>query len=167
MTSMTRRLISQEDILAVLESAVDTAVEQGETYGSERWREVIAAAIFALLPEQLRPPARAPRKVKASQWPGRVAMVDDPEAGFIAADYLAAMMAGRSPTSQNAKLPDYFQSVCPVVRGELRPEDAGWTRAGATLVGGHAEDRAWIGEGGQTVRVACWVEPPGCQALHR
>jgi hypothetical protein len=113
--------------------------------------------LTALLAGMVREPKvrKIARKIPAAAWPGRRAMVDDPEAGFVALDYLAAGRAGWVAPSHAANL-DPWMLAAPI------PADmAGWDAITYTLQGGKAEDHGrtyYPPDGEQAVMVAGWAE---------
>jgi hypothetical protein len=91
-----------------------------------RLRAELAAAMAGKLARK----PRAARKVPASAWPGRRAMVDDPEAGFVAADYLAAGRAGWRAPGPSAL--DSWMTGVPIPGHRVA---AGWVPMVANLTG--------------------------------
>lgn len=66
--------------------------------------DTLRAAGWRVFPPGTGAIPKAARKAPAAGWPGRKALVDDPAAGFVAADWLAASRAGWHPPAQRSEL---------------------------------------------------------------
>jgi hypothetical protein len=109
--------------------------------------------------------ARAP-KIRAAQWPGRHAMTDDLEAGFVPADYLGQARAGWCAPTALALLPERMRGapVPPIAEREA----AGWRPIVARLTGTNSDGRNFVGDA-KTVdagAIVGWSEPADWHARY-